>query len=254
MGLVLLVLAVTVSGGHLSLAIYALSFWHYYLYGLAYWLGAVSLDVFKRDAVAMKAVSLIALGVVYLPAPPNLPSLAVVASGFLLNAVAARALGVDRTYYGHEVAGLPPQRITTFPYSRIAHPMLVGNIAAFGGTLINPDFRREWLPLALAHVTMNLGLLFMELRVRPQFRALRPGPTGEASVRPLPLWIVPPMAAAGGIVGWAAGSWGPWGSHPRLGMVMGAGISAHAVVSYLCYSWPARAPDEGREVRMEHSP
>ncbi len=45
---------------------------------------------------------------------------------------AARALGTDRTYYGHEVAGLPHRRITTFPYSWISHPMLAGNIAAFG--------------------------------------------------------------------------------------------------------------------------
>ena len=74
-------------------------------------------------------------------APLDLASLAVIAGGILLNVRAAAALGVDRTYYGHEVAGLPPRRITAFPYSLTSHPMILGNVAAFGGTLINPEFR-----------------------------------------------------------------------------------------------------------------
>lgn len=47
------------------LAIYALSFWHYYLYWLAYRFGAVPLAVFKRDAVLMKTAALSALGFAY---------------------------------------------------------------------------------------------------------------------------------------------------------------------------------------------
>ena len=52
---------------------------------------------------------------IYLAAPLDLASLAVIAAGILLNGRAAAALGIDRTYYGHEVAGLPPRRITAFP-------------------------------------------------------------------------------------------------------------------------------------------
>ena len=41
--------------------------------------------------------------------------------------------------------------------------MIVGNVAAFGGTLLNPEFRQHWWPLAGLHVALNIGLLAMEL-------------------------------------------------------------------------------------------
>src|SRR3981081_3920066 len=56
----------------LPLAVYLLSFWHYYLYWLAFAFGAIPFDVFKRDAVAMKTVSVAALAAVYLAAPLDL--------------------------------------------------------------------------------------------------------------------------------------------------------------------------------------
>ena len=151
-----------------SVAAYLVSFWHYYLYALAYYFGLVSMAVFKRDAVMMKTVALVALAFAYFQEPLDFTSLCVVAAGFLLNVVAAKALGADRTYYGYEVARLPHLRVTSFPYGWIAHPMIVGNIVAFGGTLLNEDFRTRWWPLALMHVAMNLGLLLMETTVVPQ--------------------------------------------------------------------------------------
>jgi hypothetical protein len=159
----------------LPLAVYLLSFWHYYLYWLALAFGAIPFDVFKRDAVAMKTVSVAALATVYLAAPIDLASLFVIACGILLNVRAAAALGIDRTYYGHEVAGLPPRRITAFPYSLTNHPMILGNVAAFGGTLINPEFRQHWWPLACLHVALNIGLLVMELAGPRRVRAVRIG-------------------------------------------------------------------------------
>jgi len=243
----------TLPGGHLPLAVYALSFWHYYLYGLAYGIGAVSLSVLKRDAIAMKTVSLAALGVACLGAPVDGPSVAVVGAGFLLNALGARALGPDRTYYGHEVAGLPRWRATSFPYSWIAHPMLVGNIAAFGGTLINADFRREWWPLAGAHVAMNVGLLAMELSVTPRVRERLRAVAGQAAAAALRapmrtgLYVAGPGAAVGGVLGWAAGSGTPSTTHVVLGAAIGAGVAAHAAVIAICYSMPAlpRAAGDG---------
>ena len=159
----------------LPIAVYLLSFWHYYLYWLAFAFGAVAFEVFKRDAVAMKTVSVAVLAVVYLANPIDLASLAVIAGGILLNVRAAAALGIDRTYYGHEVAGLPPRRITGFPYSLTDHPMILGNLAAFGGTLINPAFRQHWWPLAGLHVALNIGLLAMELAGPRRRRAVRIG-------------------------------------------------------------------------------
>src|SRR5918993_2995970 len=173
---VLLVLSVVLAAAlerSLPLAVYLLSFWHYVLYWLAFAFGWVAFDVFKRDAVAMKTVSVASLAFVYLRAPLDPVSLAVIAGGILLNVRAAAALGVDRTYYGHEIAGLPARRITAFPYSLTSHPMILGNVAAFGGTLINPAFRAEWWPLASLHVVLNIGLLAMELVGRRHRRAVQ---------------------------------------------------------------------------------
>ena len=47
----------------LPLAIYLLSFGHYVLYWVAFAFGTIAFDVFKRDAIAMKTVSVAALGV-----------------------------------------------------------------------------------------------------------------------------------------------------------------------------------------------
>ena len=163
---VVLVLSILIGAAldrSLPLAVYLLSFWHYYLYWLAFAFGVPAFDVFKRDAVTMKTVSVAALAAVYLAEPIDLTSLIVIAGGILLNVRAAAALGVDRTYYGHEVAGLPLRRIMAFPYSLTSHPMILGNVAAFGGTLINPAFRQHWWPLACLHVALNIGLLVMEL-------------------------------------------------------------------------------------------
>jgi hypothetical protein len=145
-----------------GIAIYLASFVHYGLYWHAFAWGVDSFEGFKRDALLLKAVSVAALAFAYLQAPPDLLSLAVIALGILLNARAAALLGIDRTYYGHELAGLPERRVTDFPYSLMAHPMIVGNVMAFGGTLLNPAFRAAWWPLAALHVGLNLGLLAME--------------------------------------------------------------------------------------------
>jgi hypothetical protein len=173
--LVLSILLGAVLDRSLPAAVYLLSFWHYYLYWLAFTRGTVPFDVFKRDAVAMKTVSVAALATAYLAQPVDPASLIVIAGGILLNVRAAAALGIDRTYYGHEVAGLPPRRITAFPYSLTSHPMILGNVAAFGGTLINADFRQQWWPLAVLHVVLNMGLLAMELAGPQRRRAVRIG-------------------------------------------------------------------------------
>lgn len=159
------------------LSIYFLSFWHYAVYWQAFTFGTSDFEAFKRRAVILKTVSVAALALVYLRIPLDPASLAVIASGIFVNARAASVLGVDRTYYGHEVAGLPPRRITAFPYSLTAHPMILGNVAAFGGTLINAGFREQWWPLASLHVAANIGLLVMEL-AGPQRR--RPGRDTES--------------------------------------------------------------------------
>jgi len=145
-----------------AVAVYLVSFVYYGFYWHAFAWGVDSFDVFKRDAMLLKALSVVALAFIYLQAPPDLLSLAVIGLGILLNARGAAVLGIDQTYYGHELAGLPARRVTAFPYSLMSHPMIVGNVMAFGGTLLNPAFRAAWWPLAALHVVLNLGLLAME--------------------------------------------------------------------------------------------
>jgi len=157
-------------------AIYLLSFWHYALYWRAFAFGTADFDAFKRKAIVLKTISVTALALVYLRFPLDPVSLAVIAGGIFLNVRAAMVLGIDRTYYGHEVAGLPPQRITAFPYSLTAHPMILGNVAAFGGTLLNAGFREQWWPLASLHVAANIGLLVMELTGPPRRKHKKESP------------------------------------------------------------------------------
>lgn len=142
--------------------VYLLSFWHYYIYFLASVFAAVTLPVLKRDAILMKTVALALLFHAYFATSVVALSLAVVAGGFALNAAGALALGSDRTYYGAEIAKLQYRRVTAFPYSILSHPMLVGNIIAYGALLINVDFCRRWWPLVCTHIVLNLGLLALE--------------------------------------------------------------------------------------------
>lgn len=160
---VVAVLAGAAIDRQVSLAIYLVSFIYYGLYWHALAWGIRSFQAFKREAILLKTLSVGALAFVYLQAPLDALSLAVIAFGIFLNARAASVLGIDRTYYGRELAGLAGPPVTAFPYSLIDHPMIVGNVLAFGGTLINPAFRAEWWPLAVLHIVLNLGLLAMEL-------------------------------------------------------------------------------------------
>jgi hypothetical protein len=236
--------------GSQAFAVGALGFWHYYLYALAFRYGAVPLPVFKRDAVLMKSVALLVLASAYLAAPLDYLSLAIVAGGFGLNTLAARALGSDRTYYGEEVANLLRARVTRFPYSVIAHPMLVGNMLAYGGMLLNAGFREQWWLLACAHVALNLGLLLMERYVTP----LRLSAAG--GVRPARRWswsqvllvTVIGAALAASIV-WLAGL-GP----VRLAAAVGAAAAVYACTLHFAYTAAAPTADARSPAEPETTP
>lgn len=240
--LVALVLAALYLGAPPALAVGALSFWHYALYWLAWRYRAIPLALFRRDAVVMKSVALLVLGAVYFTAPPDLWSLTAVGAGFLLNLAAARALGPDRTYYGHELARLPLLRITAFPYSHIAHPMLVGNMTAFGGTLLNAGFRADWWPLACAHVALNAGLMVMETTARQ-----RRGSTAGSS----PLAGGALVIAGAGLC--AAAAYPGDAAAIIAAAAIGGGCAAYAWILVRCFAAPAPAPDEDRNMQTEGS-
>ncbi|MEZ5862474.1 MAG: methyltransferase, partial [Geminicoccaceae bacterium] len=83
---------------------------------------------------------------------------------------AYRALGDARTFYGVELEALPPARVTAFPYSITAHPMLIGNMAGYGGALLDAGFRQGWWPLAVLHVLLNFAIILMEAHGRQSRR------------------------------------------------------------------------------------
>jgi len=223
-----------------AVVVYALSFWQYWIYALAFLFRSAPLAVFKRDALLTRTVSLIAFGWVYFAQPLSLTSLVVVGLGFLLNAAAVRALGVDRTYYGYELEELPPKRIAEFPYSWIPHPMLVGNMAAFGGALLNDEFRRHWQPLAVAHVLLNLAIILMEAYVKPQCKSrVEPGDVATDVAGLLLRCLV--WSVAGGLA--AAALSQTLGRFDDVASVAFAGAccAAYAAALFESYSSPGRA-------------
>lgn len=159
---VLAVLAIAHAADRWALAAYSLSYWHFLMYSLAFFWRRITLKRFIRDSVLLKTLSLTTLALVLWNTAPNLISVIVMAAGFALSIAATRALGTERTYYGYELAALPPKRITSFPYSLTAHPMLIGSMLAFGGTLLDDSFRQDWWPLGLLHVALSLLIILME--------------------------------------------------------------------------------------------
>ena len=159
---VVLIVALAYAARSLELAVYALSFWHYLVYALAFLWRAIAHERFIRDSLMLKGLSLAPFVLVLSITIPNALSLIVMAIGFTFNIAAARALGKERTYYGYELAALPPKHITSFPYSLTAHPMLIGNMLAYGGTLLDETFRNAWWPLGVLHVILNLLIIVSE--------------------------------------------------------------------------------------------
>lgn len=201
--------------GQPALAVYALGFWHYLFYWWAYRHGAVEPARFRRDAMLMKGVALAALAIIYFAQPWHWMqpwywiSGLVIATGFMLNLIAARTLGHTRTYYGWELGDLPQPRVTAFPYSVMPHPMLVGNMMAFGGTLLHPDFRQTWWPLAILHVALNGALIVMETAVAPRRRTERTAAaTATAGVAFGAHVVLATLAVGATMLGWPSG-WGP---------------------------------------------
>ena len=222
-----------------AVVVYALSFWQYLVYALAFLFRAVSLPDFKRDSLTTRSVSLIAFAWAYFASPLDWISLVVVGLGFSLNASAVKALGADRTYYGVELGGLPPRRVDAFPYSWIPHPMLVGNMIGYGGTLLNSDFRREWQPLAVLHIGLNLAIILMEAYVRPRIGGKR---SQDAPSFKRILVGIALSAGVGAVAGFfvavAAGK-----LDFRAAAFIGACSAAYAWVLWECYTLPHEATD-----------
>jgi Phospholipid methyltransferase len=239
-----------------ALAVYALSFWHYLFYWWAYRHGVVQPARFRRDAILMKSAALMALAGAWLTQPWHWPSALVIGTGFMLNLVAARALGHARTYYGWELGELAPERVTRFPYSVVPHPMLVGNMLAFGGTLLHPGFRKAWWPLAIIHVALNGALIVMETSVTPARQTRRTeaderceaGPRAAAGAITATVGVAFAAAMVAGIAAVVAAGVVAMFEWPAEWLPLAVVAGASAAYGYVQRGWyvPALSPDASR--------
>jgi hypothetical protein len=163
LNLLVVVLFWCVSSGHPTERVYLFSFVHYFLYVVAYTFRAVEPGRFARDASLFQLIALVALGYEYVRTGFDAPSLAIAALGFGLSGLAFLRLGSDRSYFGAELGGVPPKRVTGFPYGVVPHPMIVGKLVGFAGLALDGPFRAAWWPLLLGHVACYVVVLCQEV-------------------------------------------------------------------------------------------
>jgi len=145
--------------------LYGTSFVHYFMYmGTYYHRDRVSFRCFKRDVMLYKTLAHMSLWYIYLTHFQfSLLSLALLAAGNALAMLSAKALGVDRTYFGVELGLLQPLRITAFPYNvPLPHPMIVGGIIGLLGFQCMETFRASHPFLALVHIALYVLHMLQE--------------------------------------------------------------------------------------------
>lgn len=115
------------------------SFRHYVVYICTFaFRDNVALGYLMRDCKFFKTLALLQLGVRILPLfefPPDVPCLGLAAAGFGTTMLACAQLGFVRTYFGSELGFVDPKWVDGFPYNTIPHPMIVGQLFAYGSIL-----------------------------------------------------------------------------------------------------------------------
>ena len=171
-------LAGTVSYALSSLTLFILltGFVHYGLYIATF---AHRRDIcygnFLRDCIFFKVVS---MGTLTLVALSNLTldplALLLICSGFGIAAMAASALGKERTYFGVELERVPPRHIHRFPYGTVPHPMILGAIVGLLGLHAMSGFRAV-LPWV---IPVHIGLYLLHLLQEQMDDQMRPPEQG----------------------------------------------------------------------------
>jgi len=122
---------------------------------------------FKRNVVLYKLLALGQLAYWYVRhfdfASPDYVSLALLASGYGVSALAAARLGVDRTYFGVELGYCEPKWVSSFPYNVIPHPMIVGSIVGLLGFHKLAGLRAAFPWLVPVHILFYLAHLSQEV-------------------------------------------------------------------------------------------
>lgn len=135
----LIYLGVTALMGPLPFLILT-SFRHYvtYITTFAYREPMVAHGYLMRDVKFFKTIAMMHLATRLLPMvqiPRDLPGLLLAVTGFSITILATMQLGFVRTYFGSELGFVKPKWVEGFPYNTIPHPMIVGQLFAFGSIL-----------------------------------------------------------------------------------------------------------------------
>jgi hypothetical protein len=117
------------------------SFRHYSIYiaTFAFREPPVAHGYFMRDAKLYKTISMMHLGRRLLPLvqlPQDTIGVVAAVLGFGITILATARLGMVRTYFGSELNFVQPRWIDGFPYGYIPHPMIVGQLLAFGSIIV----------------------------------------------------------------------------------------------------------------------
>lgn len=141
------------------------SYMHYWMYIATYAQKTnVAHGLFKRNVIFYKTLAVSQLAFYYITNWEFDPaSLAMIAVGYGLSASAAVALGVDRTYFGVELGLCEPKWVSSFPYNKIPHPMILGSIMALLGIHKMAGFQAAMPYLVPGHVAMYMLHLSQEM-------------------------------------------------------------------------------------------
>ena len=136
------------------------SFRHYMIYmtTFAFRDPPVAHGYLMRDAKLFKTIALAHLARRLLPLvqlPRDVPGLLLAVAGFSITMMATARLGFVRTYFGSELGFVKPKWIIGFPYGYIPHPMIVGQLIAFGSILYwwRASLTTNNVALLAAHMT-----------------------------------------------------------------------------------------------------
>lgn len=116
------------------------SFRHYcvYISTFAFRNPPVAHGQLMRDAKLFKTLAMAHMSKRLFPLiqlPNDLPTILLAAVGFGITILATMQLGMVRTYFGSELGFCKPEWISGFPYNTIPHPMIVGQLVAWGSIL-----------------------------------------------------------------------------------------------------------------------
>ena len=173
--LLALLLPLSVVADDVRVLVYCLSYAYHAVNLAAFVVRRTEAVRFALQSVASRTVAfglLVAVAVRSGELAPSVGAWSLLVAGIVLNALAVRALGVTRTYYGAELGAVPPARVGSFPYSLFPHPMHAGNVAQFAAIgVLCPALSREFPLLVPGHVALTVLTAVVEhfdLHVAPQ--------------------------------------------------------------------------------------